>query len=114
MSTRMQEAVTEVVARISAAPKSALFGEGLTVRRFMVSTEPGNATPSATFGVYVKQADRVNPSEDLAIRCGRLRKGDLVLVRGEQRHRMVRRGGRDVLDVSILATDVRLRERAPE
>lgn len=112
MAVRRQYARTEVLGRVTVGPQAGRFGEdGLLVQRFTVSTELGSASPSGTFRIYVRQRRDTELSEDLAVRCGRLRKGDVVLVRGEQRHRMVRRRGRDVLDVSVLATDVRLRER---
>jgi hypothetical protein len=108
MSSLQSKVLTQVVGRITQAPKLTYAGAGVPICRFVVATEAGIASNPVVMPIYV-QGDAGAPCDtDLAIRCARLLEGDLVRVRGELRQRTLRRGRVRYPEVCTEAREVKL------
>jgi single-stranded DNA-binding protein len=108
MSSLESKVLTQVVGRITLAPKLAQSAGGVTVCRFTVATDAGPATNPVVMAVYVQGDCSAGGGDNLAIRCARLLPGDLVRVRGEQRQRYRECGRLRYPEVSTLAREVKL------
>lgn len=104
---------TQAVGRITSPPELGRTLNGVPVCRFTISAETGPASSPVVKPIYVFGMRDGEPDaylSDLAKRCGRgLSVGDMVFVPGVERQRTRRSGA---IEQSILAADVKLRERA--
>jgi hypothetical protein len=108
MNSLESKVLTQVVGRITQAPKLIHTAARVPICRFVVATEAGISSNPVVMPIYVQGVAGAPRDTDLAIRCGRLLEGDLVRVRGEVRQRTLRRGRVEYSQVCTLAREVKL------
>jgi hypothetical protein len=111
--TQMETQVrSEVLGRITKAPRLARTMEGVAVCRFTVATVVGPASNPVVKDIYVVGDPSVKVSEDLPVRCKNLEVGALVFVPGVEHQTMRTVRGVRFPVTAVKADDVKLRARA--